>query len=91
MPYIPTCVGSIKKAPVSISWVKTLSLLGYEAELQIIYAMVLSSFSVSTVLKAIYFYCVSDLASDMKMVSICTHEAKFYRAALPKAKYLSSL
>lgn len=45
---------------ISISWVKALRILGYETEFQIIYATALSSFSVSAILKAIYFYCVSD-------------------------------
>lgn len=66
-------------------------MLGYETELQIIYVMALSSFSVSSILKAIYFDCVSDPVRDMKMVSICTHDAKFYRVVLPNAKCLSSL
>lgn len=78
-------------ASVSISWVKTLRLLGYETELQIIYAMIIFGFSVSTILKAICFYCVSEMTRDMKMVSICTQDAKFYCAVLPKAEYLSSL
>lgn len=78
-------------ASVSISRVKILRLLGYETELQIIFAMILFDFSVSTILKAIYFYCVSEMTRDMKMVSICTQDPKFYRAVLPKAECLSSL
>lgn len=57
---------------VSIPCVKTLSILGCESESKIIYVAANSSFSISTILKAIYFYCVLDLARDMKMVSICT-------------------
>lgn len=53
-------------ASVSISWVKTLRLLGYETELRIIYAMILFGFSVSTILKAICLYCVSEMTRDMK-------------------------